>query len=333
MLFQVESIEVGPNMEKSSTNSRRFARTWPYPRHNRFVMHLRQAAKDAFAEHKCAVHPKYAYCLAEWADWHRNIIVPEVSTYIESIRQERAGIGQGFALHNYIHHGLSSQALLFNLIGPLIVRNDLEPLREAVHSSNVVWPGLSQQTIFECEDRSVFNEDSGQPTSIDLVIGEPNVAGSLFIECKVAETEFGGCAVFKQGDCDGSNPVANFSRCYLHYLGRRYWTLLDKHGFLEGPITTDTTCVLASHYQFFRLVLFALEKGGTFVLLSDERSPTFSWKGATNERGLMPLLLQYVPKRLWTRVGQMSIQNVVGAIALSGRHDWIVHFKLKYGMT
>ena len=329
----MESIELGPNMEKNSTNSRRLARTWPYPRHNRFVMHLRQAAKDWFAEHKCAVHPKYAYCLAEWADWHRNIIVPEVPTYIENIRQERAGIGQGFALHDYIHHGLSSQALLFNLIGPLIVRNDLEPLREAVHSSNLVWPGLSQQTIFEYEDRSVFNEDSGQPTSIDLVIGDPNMAGSLFIECKLVETEFGGCAVFKQGDCDGSNPVANFSRCYLHYIGRRYWTLLDKHGFLEGPITTDTICVLASHYQFFRLVLFALEKGGTFVLLSDERSPTFSCKGPTSERGLMPLLLQYVPKRLWTRVGQMSIQNVVGAIALSGRHDWIVHFKLKYGMT
>lgn len=295
-------------------------------------MQLRKAAKDWFAEHNCAVHPKYAYCLAEWADWHSNIIVPEAATYIENIRQERAGTSQGFPLHDYIHHGLSSQALLFNLIGPLIVRKDLEPLHEAAHSSSLDLPGLSQRTIFEYEDRSVFNEDSGQPTSIDLVIGDPNIEGSLFIECKLVETEFGGCAVFKQGDCDGLNPAANFSLCYLHYIGRRYWTLLDKHGFLEGPISTDTMCILASHYQFFRLVLFALEKGGTFVLLSDERSPTFSCKGLIDERGLMPLLLKYVPKRLRTRVGQMSIQNVVRAIELSGRHEWIAQFKLKYGM-
>jgi len=31
-----------------------------------------------------------------------------------------------------------------------------------------------------------------------------------------------------------------------------------------------------SHYQFYREVLFALEKGGTFILLSYDRSPTFS---------------------------------------------------------
>jgi POLQ-like helicase len=274
-------------MGENTTNSRRLARTWPYPRHSRFVEHLRQAAKDWFAEHEFAVHPKYGYRLAEWADWPKNIIVSAVATYIQNLRRER---GQGFALHDYIHHGLSSQALLFNLVGPLVVRNDLEPLREAVRSSNLEWPGVSQQTIFEYEDRSVFNEDSGQPTSIDLVIGDPNVAGSLFIECKLVETEFGGCSVSGQGDCDGANPVANFSRCYLHYIGRRYWSLLSKHGFLEGPITADTTCVLANHYQFFRLVLFALERNGTFVLLSDDRSPTFWCKGPTNDRGLMPFV-------------------------------------------
>jgi hypothetical protein len=271
------------------------------------VAHLRHAAKEWFAKREYAVNPKYEYCLAQWSDWHRNIIVPEVATYIEKIRHERASIRQGFALHDYVHHGLSSQAFLFNLIGPLIVRGDLEPLRRAVRSSNLSWPGLSQQATFEYEDRSVFNEDSGQPTSIDLVIGDPNSVGSLFIECKLAETEFGGCSVFKEGDCDGTNPVADLPRCYLHHIRRRYWTLLDRHGFLEGAIGTDTACVLATHYQFFRLVLFALEKGGTFVLLSDERSPAFYCKGPKGDRGLMPALLQYVPRRLSTRVGRADM--------------------------
>jgi hypothetical protein len=197
-----------------------------------------------------------------------------------------------------------------------------------------MWPSLSQQAVFEYEDRSVFNEDSGQPTSIDLVIGAPNVPGSLFVECKLVETEFGGCSVFKSGDCDGANPVGNLSRCYLHFIGRRYWPLLSKHGFLAGPMSRDTTCVLANHYQFFRLVLFALEKGSTFVLLSDERSPVFFPKGQMGERGLMPLLLRYVPKQACTRVGRLSIQDVVTSIATSGRHDdWLIDFKLKYGIT
>lgn len=320
-------------MQESSQNSRRLARTWPYPRHKRFVIQLRDAAKEWFARREYAVNPKYGYRLAEWSDWHRNIIVPEVATYVEQARQERACIGQGFALHDHVHHGLSSQAFLFNLVGPLIVEGDLEPLRHAAESSNLNWPGVSQRVTLEYEDRSVFNEDSGQPTSVDLVIGDPNSPAALFVECKLAETEFGGCSVFGDGDCDGTNPVADFARCYLHHIGRRYWSLLDKHGFLDGPISTDAMCVLGTHYQFFRLALFALERGGVFVLLSDERSPTFYYRGPEGDRGLMPALLRYVPRRLSTRIGQMSVQTVVDAIALSGRHDWIADFRSKYGMA
>lgn len=313
-------------------NSRQLARTWPYPRHNKYVTHLRQAAKYWFAEHECKVHPTYAYCLAEWNDWHRNIVLSEVAEYIEDIRRKRARKSQGFPLHDYVHHGLSSQALLFNLIGPLIVRGDLEPLRNAVYLSGLDWPGSSTQAFLEYEDRSVFNEDSGQPTSIDLVIGNPDISGSLFIECKFVETEFGGCSVFNQGDCDGDNPSSDFSRCYLHHIGRRYWTLLDKYGFLESPLSTESMCVLTSHYQFFREVLFALVKGGTFILLSDDRSPTFACGGPEDERGLMVLLLKFVPKRLRDRIGRISIQDVVKFIESSGRHEWIKKFKLKYGM-
>jgi len=37
---------------------------------------------------------------------------------------------------------------------------------------------------------------------------------------------------------------------------------------------TDSACLLSSYYQFFRELLLALELGGSFVLFSDERSPT-----------------------------------------------------------
>lgn len=139
-------------------------------------------------------------------------------------------------------------------------------------------------------------------------------------------------AVFKQGDCDGRNPSSELSRCYLHYIGRRYWTLLKKHGFLEGPLYSESTCVLASNYQFFREVIFALEKAGTFILLSDDRSPTFYYERNNEERGLMPFLLRFVPQSLRQHIGMISIQEVVQAIESSSRHEWIEQFRLKYGM-
>jgi POLQ-like helicase len=311
------------------TNSRQLAHTWPYLRRNRFVERMKLTSERWFRDQSCELHPKYKYCLAEWKDWPKNIILPEVAKYVEEKRQECLAADKAFALHDYVHHGLSSQALLFNLIGPLIVRGDLEPLKTALRSRGLTWPGSGTQVVLEYEDRKVFNEDSGQPTSIDLVVGNPQESGALFIECKFTENGFGGCSVFGQGDCEGANPVRDLSRCYLHHIGRKYWELLQKYRFVKGALSIDSTCILANHYQFFREVLFALEKKGTFVLLSDDRSPTFSGGG----RGLMPFLLSFLPEEYVSQVGQASIQDVVKAIETSGRHDdWVGKFKSKYGI-
>ncbi|MBI2859996.1 MAG: hypothetical protein HYX91_00640 [Chloroflexi bacterium] len=310
-------------------NSRQLARTWPFRRRDHFVGQMKIAAERWFSDRQCEVHPKYKYCLAELKYWPNNIILPEVARYVENKQQERLASDKTFALHDYVHHGLSSQALLFNLVGPLIVREDLEPLQSALLTRELNWPGSSTQAVLEYEDRSVFNEDSGQPTSIDLVVGNPEKLGALFIECKFTENGFGGCSVFGQGNCEGANPAGNLSRCYLHHIGRKYWNLLEEYGFLQPALTTDSTCILANYYQFFREVLFAIKKDGAFVLLSDNRSPTFSGAG----RGLMPFLLSFLPEKHKARIGQADIQDVVKAIEESGRHDdWIGKFKLKYGM-
>lgn len=57
---------------------------------------------------------------------------------------------------------------------------------------------------FEYEDRTVFNEDTGLPTSIDLVLFDTENRPKIFIESKLVEAEFGGCSVFKKGDCWGA---------------------------------------------------------------------------------------------------------------------------------
>jgi POLQ-like helicase len=109
-------------------SSRSLANTWPYPRHMAFEKQLRTAAQNWFKNKGYPVRPKMPYLLDSWDNWSRNIILPEVADYVKKERAERATI-KGFPLHKYIHHGLSSQAMLFNLIGPLIVRQDLNPLR------------------------------------------------------------------------------------------------------------------------------------------------------------------------------------------------------------
>lgn len=315
-----------------SDSSRARARTWPYPRHREFEKELRKVASAWFNDKGFAVSARYPYILADREKWSQNIILPEVAAYIQEEHAQREAQQRGFPLHKYIHHGLSSQAMLFNLVGPLIVAKDLDPLKQAFTRQGIAWPKGEVSASFEYEDRAVFNEDTGQPTSIDLVLKDGNGQPRLFVEGKLVEKEFGGCSVFERGDCDGRNPAHDFSLCYLHHLGRRYWELLDKHDFLLGAIGQNVTCILASYYQFFREVIFALELGGYFVLLSDERSPTFSCDGPQVKRGLMPFLLPLVRQSLHTRIATVSIQQVVAAIKSSGRHEWITEFERKYGL-
>jgi len=294
---------------------------------------MRANASDWFASKGFPVSTKYRYCLDEWDNWPKNIILPEVVDYINACRAERVDGRPRLRLHKYIHHGLSSQALLFNLVGPLIVRRDIEPLANALRAVEISWPKGWPSLHFEYEDRSVLNEDVGQPTSIDLAVLSRGEAPPLFIECKLVEAEFGACSIFRRGDCDGLNPAGNPERCYLHHIGRKYWTLLDELGFLNGKLATDSTCILAAHYQFFREVLFATARGGSLVLLSDDRSPVFFCDGAGGReaRGRMKLLNSLVPEHMSGSVRHLSIQYVVSAIEKSGRHPWIAEFKAKYG--
>ncbi len=176
-----------------TNSSRQNAQTWPYPRHESFEKQLRKANADWFAERKYAVNHRMPYLLAQWSDWPKNILLSEVAVYIQAEQKRRIDAGEGFPLHKYIHHGLSSQAMLFNLVGPLVVENNLAPLKRACLNSQIIWPTGEATAKFEVEDCSIFNEDTGQPTSIDLVLRGQENSGSLFIEAKLVEREFGGC--------------------------------------------------------------------------------------------------------------------------------------------
>jgi len=306
---------------------------WSFPRHIRYERALREVAANWFAEKRYSVREKMKYILASRDDWRKNIILPEVADYIDDQKAKHEQAKLSYPLHRYLHHGLSSQAMLFNLIGPLIVRNDLEPLKISTERIGLGWPQSNAKAAFEFENRNVFQENQGQPTSIDLVIGEDLERPDFFVESKFVEKGFGGCSLFENGDCDGRNPAPDFSRCYLHHIGRQYWVLMERHGFLDGPLARESTCIMAGYYQFFREILMALEFGGVFALLCDSRSPTFAYQDRNTSRGLMPFLLSLIPGHLHSKIKILYIQEVVRAVKETGQHEWIGEFEKKYGMV
>jgi len=313
-------------------NSRQLAKTWPFRRYKAFERELRDAAARWFSSKGLVTHSRMRYCLRSHDSWAENIICSDV---VEYIRQEQ-GLNQGknsFPLHKYLHHGLSSQAMVFNLVGPLIVSKDLEPLRIAIKKAGINWPTGTVEAVFEYDDRAVFNEDSGQPTSIDLALwGE---TGRVFIEAKLVEREFGGCSVFAGGDCDGRNPLQyGYGGCYLHHIGRGYWERMNEYGFDSTPLVSGAICPFVNYYQFFREVLFSLSKDGCFILLYDERNPAFlKTSGDGKDSGLWPFLMEAVPPEHADRVGRLTIQQLVREIEVSGRHNgWINEFREKYAI-
>src|SRR5512143_3690377 len=113
-------------------SSRRKAQNWPCPRHVHFEKALHKAAHAWFESKGFAVAASKDYCLADSSKWAQNIILPEVAQYINDEAARRSAKGVGFALHMGLHNGLSSQAMLFNLVGPLVLRHDFLPLEEAL---------------------------------------------------------------------------------------------------------------------------------------------------------------------------------------------------------
>lgn len=307
--------------------------TLPYPSHHAFVSAVRDSTAAHFASRSLAVREEYPHILAHGSDWHANIMLDEVYKYIQAeVVAGKAKLRPRFALNSQKHYGTSSQALLFNLIGPLITRNDLAPLRVACEHAGIPWPADARAS-FEIEDPDLFHEYHGQPTSIDLVVrSAANDSGGLFIEAKFVESRFGGCSVYAKGNCatDGKNPLADLNQCYLHGLDMRYWHLLETHRLITEAQRSASPCMLNIHYQFYRELLFAIAQGGLFVLLYDGRNPVFMG----GKKPIMPTLIAQLPLAWRNHVKTITFQEVLAAIVESGRHDdWIGTFRAKYAMA
>ena len=305
----------------------------PYPRHADFKSDIQKRGASFFKKKGYAVDKRNSYVLADDKRWPLNIILEEVADHIKREMKKRPKPSGGSFLHKGVHNGTSSQAMLFNLVGPLVVREDFEPFQQVMASRNVNWDGDDFNAEFEVGDPKVLGEGGAHPTSIDLVVRNEQ-RPPLFIEAKFTESEFGGCSVHERGKCDGTNPSEQHSLCYLHEKRRRkYWKLIKEYSVLDQTWRDSPRCPLADHYQFFRELLYALHEGGIFVLLYDERNPAFSYGGPGREQGLFAFLASRLPPRMQSRFVGVTIQELFQAIAATGRHDdWVPEFSEKYGI-
>lgn len=313
-------------------NSKALAKTWPFKRYSDFRREVQKAAVAWFLERGFASN-QMPYCLRRWEDWPQNIILDEVKQFIKEQKIQCEKESKPFPLHKYLHHGLSSQAMAFNLIGPLVTRKDYITLYNALTDNGINVNFEIGGIEFEFENRETFNEDTGQPTSVDIVIKDKNNNPQIFIESKYVEQKFGGCSVYEDGDCNGENPIHSYKKCFLNHIGRKYWEILSKYGF-DKSFVSERHCPLACNYQFFRELLFSLENGGQFILLYDERSPVFHRENNGDKRGLIDFLLKFIPHEIISKIHSFSIQSIVTYIKQSGKHaDWIKEFEKKYGLN
>ena len=262
---------------------------------------LQSAAAHWFRARRCRVNEDKPFILRDHEEWSRNIILSEVYAAVESVRPR----------HTQIHHGLSSQALTFNLFGALMVRDDWEAAKEAFEVAGVPWPSPSCTGQFEYDDREVFAEAGrDQPTSWDVALGHDPAHPSILVEVKFTEHDLGQCSVYQRGDCSGQNPAADFNLCYLHVdKHRRYLTLARDLGDLQSRAFAGSFCPFTIYYQFYREVMFAAAKGAHMVFVLDERNPALWFPTPKGERGLIPFLLSTLPPGLSTSPSKVDTQT------------------------
>ena len=248
-------------------------------------------------------------------NWSLNLM-PGIRPYFMDLVGRRL-----LALHKDRNSGRSSQIMLMNLVGPLLVQGQLAALKPMFEERGLLWPSDDVAAVFEYESRSVLNEcGPGKPTSMDLAILATRP--ELLLECKLTEDRFGACSAAES--CTRRNPRDNFDRCYWHLRGRHYWLHLDRFGFLDLPAWHTPECPLAANYQFFRELLFAQRLGAPYVLLRHADNYLIG--------DLVDDLRDSVPATMQSRVFVLTIQSLFRLLTVVAGDAWGEEFALRYAL-
>lgn len=256
------------------------------------------------------------------------------------------------AVHDYVGHIASSQALCWNVVLSMKKHDNFGPLFEVL-SSALAKEGMAPDFDFGIETTEVLElnvgqdlgEDGKASTSIDLYLRTPQ-GKVCAVEFKLTEPDFGRCKLprDRNGKCDGNYGSPNNIEsndgylCYLAMRGRRYWHLGGQYNLLN-PTRLNKPCPLNTYYQALRNLMVAKKRAqessdkdirGIFVLAADDRNASFWGPGShfdSFKKYLEEVRGKYVPD-----VFRVSIQDIVNSFSGS-LSQYKEYFHVKYGYT
>jgi hypothetical protein len=253
------------------------------------------------------------------------------------------------AVHDYIGHIASSQALCWNIVLPMKKHDNFAPLFEALGSA-LATEGMASEFDFGIETTEVLElnvardlgEDERAGTSIDLYLRTPQ-GKACAVEFKLTEPDFGRCKLPRDRNrkCDGTYGSARNVEtnggffCYLAKRGRRYWHIGGQYNLLN-PTRVNDHCPLDKYYQALRNLMVAKKRAeessdkgirGIFVLAADERNEAF-WGPTSHYNDLRQYLADTRGKSV-PDVFRVSVQDIVNRFSGS-LSQYKEYFQVKY---
>lgn len=259
------------------------------------------------------------------------------------------------AVHDYIGHMASSQAMCWNVVLPMKKHDNLTPLFNALRDC-LREEGFGRKFDFGIETAAVLElnvardlRERGTATSIDLYLR--TAQGKVCtIEFKLTEPDFGQCRQPKESHCDGRYGSDKYIGendgylCYLSKVGRRYWHLGAQYNLLNPikvarPDEVDPVqkCPLNVFYQALRNLMVAKKRSsedpdgdvrGIFVLAADYRNRAF-W-GPGNHFDRLKNYLERARAGYRPDIFRISIQDIVSRFS-GNLAEYKEFFAVKYG--
>ncbi len=282
-----------------------------------------------------------------YLNFHPDIMEQAKDLLTGRVDRQYRGASPDIAIHDYIGHIASSQALCWNIVIPMKKHDNFTPLFETLNKAFQAG-GLDSDFDFGIETTAVLElnvgEDLGEgrlATSIDLYLRTPE-GKVCAVEFKFTEPNFGECKLYKSKKCDGiygspnNMQVNDGYMCYLAKIKRRYWQLGGQYNLLD-PTKVNDPCPLNKYYQALRNLMVAKKRAGEslgkeprgiFILAADERNDAF-W-GPGNHFDSLKEYLYKVRGKSIPDVFRISNQDIVRRFSGSLEGDK-EYFTVKYG--
>lgn len=322
-----------------------------------YLAWLRQRCSLPIPDDETVSHPRWHFVFTpefRYLNFH-----PDIRSQVEDlisgkVERKYDDAASEIAVHDFVGHMASSQALCWNLVLPMKKHDNFAPLFDVLRDS-LREDGLHTKFDFGIETAAVLELNVARDlrerrgaTSIDLYLR--TAQGKVCtIEFKFTEAGLGQCRQPKLGGCDGSYGSQQYMQrnkgylCYLAQVGTRYWHLGAQYGLLDPTKVADSQadeiqrCPLNIFYQALRNLMVAKKRSGEnpdgeirgiFVLAADERNSAFWEPGNVFDR-----LRSYLTEARGGErpdVFRISIQDIVRRLTGALDH-YKEFFAVKYG--